>query len=181
MIKGMFEIFGEFNTAEEINQAAAGLKAEGDNESIKKLAKENGLDPEFAQAYIDGDIQELTNDMMAAVGKIELERKNINDSFFSDMKDDMINYLLTQSQDVSFARAIRSKGKTLKGCFEYCKKEIEKKLSKKNGALRDRVVYAMEKDYYFKKEATKDEKEVIRKATDDSDTEDNDEVEENED
>jgi hypothetical protein len=89
--------------------------------------------------------------------------------------------LLSQSQEESFARAIRSRGKTLKGCFDYCKKKIEDALCRKNGSLRDRVVYAMEKDYYFKKEAAKDEKEVIREVTDDSDTDDNDEVEENED
>ncbi len=146
----MFDKFGEFNSAEEINQAAAGLKAEGDNENIIVLAKENGLDEEFAQAYIEGEIPELTNDMMAAVGKIELERKEITDPFFADMKDDMINYLMTQSQDDTFAKAIRKKGKSLKGCFEHCKKEITKALGSKNGGLRDRVIYGMEKNYYTK-------------------------------
>lgn len=146
----MFDKFGEFDSAEEINQAAAGLLAEGDTENIIVLAKENGLDEEFAQLYIDGELPELTNDLMAAVGKIELERIGITDSFFNDMKEDMINYLLTQCKDDSFARAIRRKGKSLIGCFKHCKKEIEKALSRKNGALRDRVVYAMEKDYYMK-------------------------------
>ena len=146
----MFETFGEFDSAEEINQAAAGLLAEGDTENIIVLAKENGLDEEFAQAYIDGEIPELTNSLMAAVGKIELERKDITDPFFKDMKDDMINYLLSQCQEERFAGAIRNKGNNLKGCFEHCKKEITKAFSGKNGGLRDRVVYAMEKDYYFK-------------------------------
>lgn len=146
----MFEIFGEFNSAEEINQAAAGLLAEGDIKGIKELAKENGLDPELAQAYIDGENPVLTDTLMAAVGKIELERSSITDGFFADMKDDMINYLLTSCSDEKIARAIRSKGKSLKGCFEYCKKEIEKALGRQNGGLRDRVVYAMERDYYLK-------------------------------
>lgn len=147
----MFDKFGEFDSAGEINQAAVGLKAEGDNDSILVLAKENGLDEEFAKAYIDGEITELTNTLMAAVGKIELERSSITDSFFHDMKEDMINYLLLQCQDETLAGAIRKKGKSLKGCFEYCKKEITKALSSKNGGLRDRVVYAMEKDYYLNK------------------------------
>jgi hypothetical protein len=146
----MFEKFGEFDSAEEINQAAAGQLAEGDNDSILILAKENGLDEEFAKAYIDGEIPELTNPLMAAVGKIELERKDITDQFFRDMKDDMINYLLSQCQDEAFAETVRKKGKSLKGSFEHCKKEITKALSSKNGGLRDRVVYAMEKDYYMK-------------------------------
>lgn len=146
----MFDVFGEFDSAEEINQAAAGLFAEGDTKNILVLAKENGLDPELAQAYIDGEIPFITDPLMAAVGKIEMERSGIKDSFFNDMKDDMINYLLTSCSDESFAGAIRRKGKSLKGCFDHCKKEIEKALGRNNGALRDRVVYAMEKDYYMR-------------------------------
>jgi hypothetical protein len=149
-MKTMFEVFGEFDSAEEINQAAAGLLAEGDTKNILVLAKENGLDKDFAQAYIDGDIPVLTDPLMAAVGKVELERESITDSFFGGMKDDMINYLLTASSDPVFAGIVRKKGKSLKGCFEYCKKEITKQLSSKNGSLRDRVVYAMENDYYTK-------------------------------
>jgi hypothetical protein len=146
----MYEIFGEFNSADEINQAAVGLLDEGDFDNIFVLAKENGMDSEYAQAFIDGDIPVLTNHLMAAVGKIELERSGLTDPFFNDMKDDMINYILIQCQDEAFAQLVRNKGKSLKGCFDYCKKEIEKALSRKNGGLRDRVVYAMEKDYYTK-------------------------------
>ncbi len=166
----MFDIFGEFNSAQEINQAAAGLLAEGDEKNIYVLAKENGLDEAFAQAYIEGEIPELTNALMAAVGKIELERSGISDPFFGDMKDDMINYLLSQCQNDDFANEVRKKGKSLKKCFEQCKKEIEKALSRKNGALRDRVVYAMEKDYYFMKEVSKGEKEATREVADETDS-----------
>ena len=126
----MFELFGEFNSAEEINQAAAGLLSEGDTENIYVLAKENGIDEEIAKAFIDGEIPIIT-DTLSAAGKIEIERKEINDPFFKDMKDDMINYLLTACSDDSIARAIRKKGKSLKGCFEHCKKEIEKALGRK--------------------------------------------------
>lgn len=144
----MFGVFGEFNSAEEINQAAAGLLAEGDYENIKLLAKENGLDPELAVAYINGDIPVLCDPFMAAVGKIELERNGITDIFFTGIKDDIINYILTQCQDEKIARAVRSKGKSLKACFEHIKKEVEKALNKRSGALRDKVVYAMAIDYY---------------------------------
>lgn len=40
----MFEIFGEFDTFLELNQAAEGLKEEGDMASLRKLASENGID-----------------------------------------------------------------------------------------------------------------------------------------
>jgi hypothetical protein len=85
------------------------------------------------------------------------------------MKDDMINYLLTASSDDIIARAIRRKGKSLKGCFDYCKKEIEKELGRKNGGLRDRAVYGMEKDYYTKvKEDINHEKKTAGEDTTES-------------
>jgi hypothetical protein len=164
----MFDIFGEFDNAEEINQAATGLLTEGDHKNILMLAKENGLDDVFAQAFINGEIPILTDITMAAVGKLELERNIIKDPFFNDMKEDMINYLLTSCSDEIMARAIRSKGKSLKGCFEYCKKEIVKVLGRKNGALRDRVVYAMEKSYYLQKGVIANEEKTIREDTDGS-------------
>ena len=40
----MFEKFGELNSAEELNKAAAGLKEERDVASLIVLAEENGLD-----------------------------------------------------------------------------------------------------------------------------------------
>lgn len=148
----MYEVFGEFNSAEEINQAAEGLFNEGDFENILVLAKENGIDEEIAQAYIDGDIPYLTDDMMAAVSKIEIEREDLEDPFFEAMKDDMINYILTSCTDKTFAQAVRKKGKSLKDCFEYCAKEIKNALNGTSGGLRDSVVYSMERDYYLKED-----------------------------
>ena len=40
----MFDIFGEFDTFEELNMAAEGLKNEGDTDSLYKLAEENGIE-----------------------------------------------------------------------------------------------------------------------------------------
>lgn len=40
----MFDKFGEFDSFEEINKAAAGQKEEGDEAALKDLAKENGID-----------------------------------------------------------------------------------------------------------------------------------------
>lgn len=47
----MFDKFGEFDSAEELNKAAEGLKEEGDKESLIELAKENGIDPEDTEDY----------------------------------------------------------------------------------------------------------------------------------
>jgi hypothetical protein len=153
----MFDKFGEFDSAEEINQAAAGLKAEGDNDNILIIAKENGLDQEFAQAYIDGEIPELTNTLMAAVGKIELERKNVKAKLLSGITDDLVNYILTSCMDNQFASTVRKKGKSLNECLSYCEKkltEIAKQQAKGERSIglsvRNTDVYSMEKDYYMK-------------------------------
>ena len=49
----MFDKFGEFDSAEEINKAAAGL----DETELKKLAEENGLDEDDAMDYCGGLIK----------------------------------------------------------------------------------------------------------------------------
>lgn len=56
--EGIFKnnVFGEFDSAEELNMAAAGLKEEGDIKNIYVLAKENGIEKEDAEAYIKGEI-----------------------------------------------------------------------------------------------------------------------------
>lgn len=49
--------FGTFKSIEELNMCAEGLKNEGDIESLKALAVENGLDPE--DAHIRTNIMKL--------------------------------------------------------------------------------------------------------------------------
>ncbi len=44
----MYEIFGNFDSVEELNACAEGLLAAGDAEKLMKLAKENGI-PDFLQ------------------------------------------------------------------------------------------------------------------------------------
>ena len=50
----MFEKYGEFDSYEEINRAAAAQLEEGDTEAIYAIAEENGIDREDAEEYIDG-------------------------------------------------------------------------------------------------------------------------------
>ncbi len=156
----MYEKFGEFDSAEEINKKAAELLEQGDRAQILVLAKENGIDREYAAAYIAGNIPVLTNCMMAAIGKIEMERKTVKIDVLSGILDDLVNYLLTQCQNDEFAKAVRSKGKSLSACLQECTKKITaiaKKEHEKSGAkslgfsVRNADIYLMEKEYYLKK------------------------------
>ena len=48
----LYEKFGEFNSADEINELAANLREEGDIESIRVLAEENGIPKDYAEIMI---------------------------------------------------------------------------------------------------------------------------------
>lgn len=111
----MFEVFGEFDSFEEINESAKGLLEEGDLDNIKELAKENGLDEGDAEDYIDGVYDSLCNAMTAAFGKLQVETDDLKP--YEIMKDwiEYIKQRISESDEV--ARAVRRKGKSLKGCI----------------------------------------------------------------
>ncbi len=113
----MFEIFGEMDSAEEINKTAEGLKKEGDTDSLIKLAEENGIDAEFAWKYHLGETESLCDDATAAIGKIEAEAAVLKPV---EIIADWTEYIKTQCIDnEEIARAVRRKGKSLKGCIGY--------------------------------------------------------------
>lgn len=111
----MFELFGEFDNIEEMNETAVNLRKEGDMESIRKLAQENGLDKEIADAFIEGDMLYLFDEMSAAIGKIEVEAKKLKPV---QIMEDWVEYIKVKCfEDEAVAKAVRKKGKSLKGCI----------------------------------------------------------------
>lgn len=111
----MFEVFGNMDSAEEINRTAAGLKAEGDIDNIKKLAEENGIQAEIAELFITGEIDCLADDMTAAIGKIQVEEEELKPE---EIMKDWVEYLKTRCmEEPKVAVAIRKKNKSLKGCI----------------------------------------------------------------
>lgn len=111
----MYEKFGEFDSAAEINRAAAAQRAEGDDEAILAIAEENGIDKEDALDYINGDVGELASPLMAAYGKLEVERKVLEPY---EIMEDWLQYIRIRcAEDPRMALAVRRKGKSLKGCI----------------------------------------------------------------
>ena len=111
----MYEKFGEFDSWEEINKAAEGQKEEGDMEALKELAKENGIDIEDAEDYIDGVIPELCTPLIAALGKLKVEEEDLKPK---DIMEDWLNYIRQLcSTDPEICRDVRKKKKSLKGCI----------------------------------------------------------------
>ncbi len=111
----MFDKFGEFDSAQEINEAAAAQLAEGDTEAVYAIAEENGIDAEDADDLINGDIDELTNPLMAALGKLDLEEAELKPR---DIMADWLGIIRVRCQEDSrMAAAVRKKGKSLEGCY----------------------------------------------------------------
>lgn len=111
----MFDKFGEFDSAEEINKTADGLMNEGDIENILVLAKENGIDEEMVTAFKNGEIPFLCDDMTAAIGKIDVEAAELKPQ---EIMVDWIEYIKTRCfEKEDMAKAVRKQGKSLKGCI----------------------------------------------------------------
>lgn len=107
----MFEKFGEFDSAEELNRAALAQRNEGDTEAVRTLAEENGLDPEDAEKFLAGDVDFLALPFNAAVGKLTVERKELRlEGVLEDWTNDLID-MCSENKELSLA--VRRKGKEL--------------------------------------------------------------------
>lgn len=113
--KEMFDRFGEFDTAQEINETAVNLRKEGDKESLKVLAKENGIDEDTVEAFLDGTLLFICDEMTAAIGKIEIEAQEVK---CAEIMEDWVEYIKAQCfENPMVAKMVRKKGKSLSGCI----------------------------------------------------------------
>ena len=111
----MFDKFGEMDTFGEINELAENLFNEGDTASIKTMAKENGIDKEYVEMYLSGDIPVLCDAMTAALGKIDVEVADLKPK---EIMEDWVEYLRGQCMENELlAFNGRKIGKSLKGCI----------------------------------------------------------------
>ena len=119
----MFEKFGEFDSVEELNRAAEGLKKEGDMEALKALAEENGIDREDVEDYIDNWTDSLTNVSSAAFGRLKLERRDSEK--YNAAERAAVNVIITMAEGMcmreDFAAAVMKKGKRIHGIYEAMK------------------------------------------------------------
>ena len=111
----MFDKYGEFDSVEEINEAAKAQLEEGDLKAVVEIALENGIDKEDAEDFIDGVVPELATPLMAALGKLDVEAKEVK--LYEIMEDWFAYIKITCQEKESMARAVRKKGKSLKGCI----------------------------------------------------------------
>lgn len=124
----MFDKFGEFDSVEELNKAAAGLKEEGDTEALFQLAEENGIDREDAADYADGCTEELATLSMAAYGRLEVEEKQYR---ARDAQEYMILKVILMMlrgllREDTVAAAVLKKGKRVSVIYDKLKAEAKK-------------------------------------------------------
>ena len=111
----MFDKFGEMNSCKEINELAENLFNEGDLDSIKAMAAENGIPKELVDMYISGDIPMLCDAGTAALGKLDIENKELKPK---GLMVDWVEYVKGQCMESELlAVQVRKVGKTLKGCI----------------------------------------------------------------
>ncbi|MDE6210108.1 MAG: hypothetical protein K2M73_10620 [Lachnospiraceae bacterium] len=113
----MFEKYGYFETAEEINKKATELLAAGDKTGVMELAKENGIEEEIADIFCSGsgEIDYICDDETAAIGKIDIEVVELQPQ---EIFKDWVEYIKASIlKDKNIAIAVRKKDKSLKECI----------------------------------------------------------------
>lgn len=111
----MFDKFGEMNNYKEINELAENLFNEGDIKSLRIMAEENGITQDFVELYIQGELPTLCDSLTAALGKIDMECKELNPK---EIMEDWVEYLKGQCMENDLlACQVRKRGKSLKGCI----------------------------------------------------------------
>lgn len=107
----MFDTFGYFDSAEEINEKADELFNAGEFDNIKELAKENGIDEYMADIFIGGETPVLCDVATAAIGRIEIEAKDLEISGVLEDWKNVIEEMCLEDEDMQ--QAVRQEDKTL--------------------------------------------------------------------
>lgn len=159
----MYDKFGEMSSYTEINELAENLMNEGDIESLREMAKENGIPEDFVELYLEGEIPSFCDALTAAVGKLEVEAADIK---AEGLLTDWVEYIkgLCMENEM-IAHQVRKKGKDLRGCIAVLlkysfdnRKPMDKEIVKRSKIQVSRVEFGypgmaetkkMIKDYYL--------------------------------
>lgn len=153
----MFDKFGEFGSAEELNKAAEGFKNEGDIKSLYELAEENGINKEDVADYMDGYVDKFASEMMAALGRMEVEKKELekeNDTITKCAVYYILLFMDAMLSDPEMQKAIMGKGKSPKKLLEKMKNAARKHAEGNTGVCcgTDKELKDLIKIYYTQSE-----------------------------
>lgn len=109
----MFERFGEMSSCREINELAENLLNEGDIQSLKVMAQENGIPEDYVEMYQSGDIPYLCDAVTAAMGKLDVECGSLK---LAGLMNDWVEYIRGLCmEDEMVAHQVRKKGTGRRG------------------------------------------------------------------
>lgn len=153
----MFDKFGEFGSTEELNKAAEGFKNEGDIKSLYELAEENGISKEDVADYMDGYVDKFASEMMAALGRMEVEKKELekeNDTITKSAVYYILLFMDTMLSDPEMQKAIMGKGKSPRKLLEKMKNTAKKHAEGNTGVCcgTDKELKDLIKIYYTQSE-----------------------------
>lgn len=139
----MFDKFGEMGSYTELNDLAQNLANEEDYESLREMAKENGIPEDLTEMYINGEVPELCDALTAAIGKLDVECEKLKPK---EIMEDWVEYIRTQClENDLLARQVRKQGKCLEGCIAELLKwsfanqiPVDKKIMKAAGVTANR-------------------------------------------
>ena len=110
----MFDEFGKMDLGG-LNAKAEELANAGDNEAVRRLAKENGLPDDLVTMYLEGETDLLCEDLSdAAISRIDIEANDIGAEEIMGDWADYIRSLIIDSEDV--AAAVMDPEKSFIGC-----------------------------------------------------------------
>ena len=153
----MFDKFGEFESAEELNKAAEGFKKEGDIKSLYELAEENGISKEDVADYMDGYVDKFASEMMAALGRMEVEKKELekeNDTITKSAVYYILLFMDAMLSEPEMQKAIMEKGKSPRKLLEKMKNTARKHAEGNTGVCcgTDKELKDLIKIYYTQSE-----------------------------
>lgn len=143
----MYEKFGNFNSAEEINACAEGLRAAGKTNAVYELAKENGIPELFVKDYLSGDAEEFVDWTNAAIGKLEVEAEAHEDKYVPAKP--VADYLKTLCIERQFARRVRCRTKSIDGCMEFIEEKTGLLVKKGIMHVPDLTCFRWGRDYFM--------------------------------
>lgn len=152
----MYEKFGEFDSYEELNKTAEGFLNEGDTNSIKELAVENGIDEMDVEDYLDSIVEELATPYSAALGKLEVEeaelKSNMQDQVEMMPYNIIFTFLKNMCSTEGMSAAIMKKGKRVSDIYDSMRAGAKEHKSGSVGVScgTDRELCELIQSYYLK-------------------------------
>lgn len=143
----MYEKYGNFDSVEEMNACAEGLKGAGKIGALYELAKENGIPDFFAKEYLSGNTEEFVDWVNASLGKLEIEAAGHKDKYVP--AEPVADYLKSLCIEEQFARRVRRRTKSMEGCMEYIEKKTGELVRKGIRHVPDLTCFQWGRDYFL--------------------------------